>query len=103
MKVKYIGKDDPIMLRHGKIYEVLSIENSWYRVIDEEEEDYLYPPQLFEIAEHEPRPPEITTPPLEDEDCYTDFEDDPNTIVINRPFFIYRELFQKPPSSHPQS
>lgn len=49
MKVKYIGKSDPVYMIHGKIYQVISIENGWYRIKDEEEEDYLYPPELFEI------------------------------------------------------
>ncbi|MDU1663575.1 MAG: hypothetical protein E6852_04715 [Peptoniphilus harei] len=48
MKVKYIGKSDPVYMIHGKIYQVISIEKGWYRIVDEEEEDYLYPPQLFE-------------------------------------------------------
>lgn len=51
MKVKYIGETDPVYMIKDKIYEVLSIEKGWYRIIDEEEEDYLYPPELFEIVE----------------------------------------------------
>lgn len=48
MKVKYIGKSDPVYMIHGKIYQVISVEKGWYRIVDEEEEDYLYPPELFE-------------------------------------------------------
>lgn len=48
MKVKYIGKSDPVYMIHGKIYQVISIEKGWYRIVDEEEEDYLYLPELFE-------------------------------------------------------
>ena len=48
MKVKYIGKSDPVYMIHGKIYQVISIEKGWYRIVDEEEEDYLYPPEIFE-------------------------------------------------------
>ncbi len=61
LKVKYIGKrevDVPnsyrifIDLLPGKVYEVLSVEDGWYRLIDESEEDYLYPPENFEeVAE----------------------------------------------------
>ena len=57
MKVKYIGESDPFVLLNGKIYDVLSVEKSWYRVIDEEGDDghepkgYLYPPELFELVE----------------------------------------------------
>lgn len=48
MKVKYIGESDPLRFLNGKIYEVLSIEHGWYRIIDETGEDYLYPPEHFE-------------------------------------------------------
>lgn len=51
MKVKYIGETDPSSLIHGKTYDVLSVEKEWYRVIDEDKEDYLYPPENFEIVE----------------------------------------------------
>jgi hypothetical protein len=36
-------------LIHGKIYRVLSVEKGWYRIVDESGEDYLYPPDEFEI------------------------------------------------------
>lgn len=51
MKVRFIGKDDPLALRNGKVYDVISVDHRWYRIIDETKEDYLYPPQLFEIVE----------------------------------------------------
>ena len=53
MKVKFIGKSDPLMLINGKIYDVISVEKDWYRIVDETEEDYLYPPELFEIVEEQ--------------------------------------------------
>ena len=37
----------------NKIYEVLSVERGFYRIIDESGEDYLYPPEKFEIVEVE--------------------------------------------------
>ena len=37
-------------LTHGEIYDVISIENGWYRVIDDTDEDYLYPPEAFEVV-----------------------------------------------------
>ena len=52
MKVKYMGETKPFMVSHGKIYEVLSIEKGWYRIIDDTGEDYLYPPQEFEKIEN---------------------------------------------------
>lgn len=51
MKVKYIGETDPVYMIHDKVYDVIAIEKGWYRIVDEEEEDYLYPPELFEIVE----------------------------------------------------
>jgi len=66
LKVKYIGKyekDIPNSYKifmdvlPGKVYEVLSIEDGWYRLVDESEEDYLYPPEKFEIVEAEPPAP----------------------------------------------
>ena len=48
MKVKYIGKD-LVAIQHGKIYEVISIEKGWYRIMTEIDEDYLFPPECFEI------------------------------------------------------
>ena len=51
MKVKYIGENDPLCLLTDKEYEVMSIEKGWYRIIDETNEDYLFPPELFKIIE----------------------------------------------------
>lgn len=47
--MKYLGKTDPFTLVNGKLYEVISIERGWLRIIDETGEDYLFPPELFEI------------------------------------------------------
>lgn len=58
MKVKYLGKSDPVALINGKIYECLGEENGLLRVIDEEGYDtdeeyqgYLYSKDNFEIIE----------------------------------------------------
>lgn len=51
MKVKYLGETSPLELIRDKTYEVLSIEGEWYRIVDETYEDYLYPPEDFEIVE----------------------------------------------------
>ncbi len=61
MKVKYIGKeqmdylipDNYIALIPGKVYEVLDIspKSQYYRIVDESGEDYLYPPEFFEVVE----------------------------------------------------
>lgn len=51
MKVKFIGDETPMTLRKNKIYEVVAIENSFYRIVDETDEDYLYHKSAFEIVE----------------------------------------------------
>ena len=51
MKVRFLGEDDPLALLHNKVYEVLAVEKLGYRIVDETNEDYLYPPELFEIVE----------------------------------------------------
>lgn len=50
MRVRYLGQTDFLVLTHGKLYEVLSVERGWYRIIDDSREDYLYPPDCFEIV-----------------------------------------------------
>lgn len=54
IKVKYIGEDNPISLRYGKIYEATVLKPTkkgkrWYGIVDETHEAYAYPPELFEI------------------------------------------------------
>lgn len=51
MKVKYIGKTCTD-LTNGNIYECLGKEMDCYRVVDESEEDYLYPIVEFEIVKN---------------------------------------------------
>lgn len=49
MRVRYKGKTDFLVLTHNKIYTVVSVEKGWYRLIDDSGEDYLYPPEQFDI------------------------------------------------------
>lgn len=51
MKVRWLGETDLVGLINGKTYDVISVEKGWYRIVDESDEDYLYPPELFEIIE----------------------------------------------------
>lgn len=51
MKVKFLGESDPLELIQGKIYDVIFVEKEWYRIIDETGDDYLYPPECFEVVE----------------------------------------------------
>ncbi|MDO4662435.1 MAG: hypothetical protein Q4B36_04885 [Tissierellia bacterium] len=51
MKAKYLGNSEGISLTKDKIYEVLSFENGFIRIIDDTGEDYLYDPEKFAIIE----------------------------------------------------
>ena len=51
MRVKYMGDYYKVSLDKNKIYNVLTIEKDWYRIIDKTGEDYLYPSEEFEIVE----------------------------------------------------
>lgn len=60
MKVRFLGESDPLMLMNGKVYDVVAVEDGWYRIEDEDSDanpyddappGYLYPPELFEIVE----------------------------------------------------
>ena len=53
MKVRYMGTYESLSraLTTGKVYEVLSVEKGWYRIYTELDDDYLFPPDLFEIVE----------------------------------------------------
>ncbi len=51
MKVRYIGETSPVSLTYGEIYDVLSVEKGWYRIVDDSGADYLYPPEMFDIVE----------------------------------------------------
>ena len=50
-KVRWMGETEFLYFTHGKIYMVLSVEKGWYRIVDDSGEDYLYPPDQFEILE----------------------------------------------------
>lgn len=49
IKVKFIGEDDPLSLRNGKIYDARVLKKNWYGIVDETGEEYAYSPEQFEI------------------------------------------------------
>ena len=53
MRVKYVGKKETLAFERDKVYEVMSIEKGWFRIMTELDEDYLFPPHVFEIVEEE--------------------------------------------------
>ena len=50
IKVRYIGDDNPLSLRKDKTYIARILKKNWYGIIDETNEEYAYPPELFEIV-----------------------------------------------------
>lgn len=50
MKVKYVGESSTDLI-NGNIYECLGQEYDCYRIIDESNEDYLYPIKEFNVIE----------------------------------------------------
>ena len=50
MKVKYVGNSYPVSLITNKVYDVLAVENGWFKLLDENEEEYLFPPTEFEVV-----------------------------------------------------
>lgn len=50
MKIKYTGKSS-VSLTEGKVYEVIAVEEECYRIMDDTDDDYLFPPDDFEIVE----------------------------------------------------
>ena len=52
IRVKYIGEDDPLSLRYGKVYDARILKKNWYGILDETNEEYAYPPELFEDVEN---------------------------------------------------
>ena len=50
-KVKYKGETSFLIATKEKIYDVLSVEKGWYRIVDDSGADYLYPPEMFDIVE----------------------------------------------------
>lgn len=54
VKVKYIGIDNPVKLRTGKIYEARVLKMGWFGIVDEMQDgEYAYPPEAFEIVSSE--------------------------------------------------
>lgn len=50
--VRFIGDyGSELSVLPGNIYECIRVYDSWYRIIDETDEDYLYPKEDFEIVE----------------------------------------------------
>lgn len=51
MKVRWKGKTGPLVLTYDRVCDTVSVEKDLYYVMDDNGEDYFYPPGLFEIVE----------------------------------------------------
>lgn len=52
LRVKYIGEEYlGTAFDKDAVYEVMAIEKGWYRIMTELDDDYLFPPELFEVVE----------------------------------------------------
>lgn len=51
VKVKYLGEDNPLSLRTGKVYDARILKRGWYGIVDETGEEYAYPPEIFEAVD----------------------------------------------------
>lgn len=51
MKVKYIGEHETPALDRNKTYTVMAVEKGWFRIMTELDDDYLFPPEQFEVVE----------------------------------------------------
>ena len=52
----YIVENNYMEFQFGEVYEVIEDDNSfgWLRVVDESDEDYLYPKELFRVVDKTP-------------------------------------------------
>lgn len=41
-RLRYIGEDFPLALTNNKIYDCVGVDNGMLRIVDDEDEDYLY-------------------------------------------------------------
>lgn len=46
-----MGQTSFLELTNNRVYEVMSVEGGWYRIVDDSYDDYLYPPDEFVVEE----------------------------------------------------
>ena len=51
IRVRYLGKSNPLALLTGKVYEALIGQFGVYCIVDETGEEYAYDPKFFEIVD----------------------------------------------------
>jgi len=59
VRVRFKGNGRQTPLTEDAVYDVMQIEGGLYRILsDVLDDDALFPPDLFEVVEETPRPPE---------------------------------------------
>ena len=51
VKVRFIGRSDPLCCINGKTYKKIGESHGYWKIVDESGEDYLYSPEVFEVVE----------------------------------------------------
>ena len=51
IKVRFIGEDDPLSLRNGKVYDARVLKKGWFGIVDETKEEYAYPPHMIAVIQ----------------------------------------------------
>ena len=59
MKVQFVYREDGVVIERGKVYEVLSTDDGWYRIEDDMGDKCYFPASMFDIIDPEPPAPEI--------------------------------------------
>lgn len=59
MKVQFVYRENGEVAERGNVYEVLSIDEGWYRIRTNDGVASYYPSSMFEVIEEYPSAPEI--------------------------------------------
>ena len=59
MKVQFVYRENGVIVERGNTYEVISVDEGWYRIEDDMGDKCYYPASLFEVIESNPPAPEI--------------------------------------------
>ena len=51
VKVKYLGQDIIGALYHNEVYVVEEIQDGWFVINDEDGDNSMWPPEVFEVVE----------------------------------------------------
>lgn len=58
MKIQFVAREDGEIIERGNVYDVISIENGWYRIQAAWEDDSsLYHPEHFDVIDASEPPP----------------------------------------------